>query len=83
MKSVVYGKLAIRALRRIPNDVAARIRAKVGEYATSPASQANNVKKLRGMPGYRLRVGDWRVVFDEDDAVIDVVNVGPRGSIYD
>ena len=35
-------------------------------YAADPASQAANVKALKGEPGVlRLRVGDWRVVFED------------------
>jgi mRNA interferase RelE/StbE len=44
---------------------------------------ANNVKKLQGRDGYRLRVGDWRVIFDRDGVVLDILEIGPRGSIYE
>jgi mRNA interferase RelE/StbE len=42
----------------------------------------NNIKKLQGEDSYRLRIGDWRVIFDENDVVIEVIKVGPRGDIY-
>ncbi|CAA7614164.1 type II toxin-antitoxin system RelE/ParE family toxin [Magnetospirillum sp. UT-4] len=83
MKAVAYSKSALRTLRRLPANEAARIRAKVEQYAADPASQANNVKKLQGRDGYRLRVGDWRVIFDEDGNVVAVLEIGPRGGIYD
>jgi mRNA interferase RelE/StbE len=40
--------------------------------------------KLRGRDGYRLRVGDWRVLHDFDDGklVILLVDVPPRGGAY-
>jgi mRNA interferase RelE/StbE len=44
---------------------------------------ANNVKKLQGRRGYHLRVSDYRVIFDQDGAVMDVLSIGPRGSIYE
>lgn len=72
----------MRALRRIPANTAARIRSKIEAYATDPASQANNVKALQGRSGIRLRVGDWRVIM-EDGVVLAVLDVGPRGGIYD
>ena len=54
------------------------------QYAAAPSYLANNVKALSGQPGFlRLRVGDWRVIFREDGAVIAVVRVAPRGSAYD
>lgn len=57
---------------------------KVSEYAVDPAVQANNVKKLTNHPGFRLRVGDWRVLFlqDETELIVTVVKVGARGDIY-
>ncbi|MGV8938956.1 MAG: type II toxin-antitoxin system RelE family toxin [Allorhizobium sp.] len=83
MKRVSYAKKALRALSRIPVNEEMRIRAKVAQYANDPASQANNVRKLQGMDYYRLRVGDWRVIFKEDHTVIDVVKVAPRGDAYE
>lgn len=83
MKTIAYSKSAIKTLRKLPANEAARIRGKVEQYATDPASQANNVKKLQGRDGYRLRVGDWRVIFDEDGNVIAILEIGPRGGIYD
>ena len=67
----------------MPTVTARLIRSKIEQYAAAPASLANNVKKLQGRDGYRLRVGDWRVIFDQDDVVLDVLQIGPRGSIYE
>ena len=43
---------------------------------------AGDVKKLRGQPYYRLRVGDFRILFDRDGNVIAVVKIDNRGQIY-
>jgi mRNA interferase RelE/StbE len=83
MKPISYSKVAIRALRRIPRNVADLIRSKIEAYAEDPASQANNVKVLKGREGIRLRVGDWRVIMDDQGNVLAVLDVGPRGSVYD
>ncbi|MCB5423964.1 MAG: plasmid stabilization protein [Sphingomonadales bacterium 63-6] len=82
MKEIVYTRNALRALRRMPANVAARIRAKVQQYAADPASLANNVTELKGRDGIRLRVGDWRVIM-EDGIVLAVLEIGPRGGIYE
>ena len=66
----------------MPANTAERIRAKIEVYAADPTSQANNVKSLQGRPGIRLRVGDWRVIM-EDGVVLAVLEIGPRGGIYD
>lgn len=82
MKQIAYRKEALKALRRMPANTAERIRSKIEAYATDPASQANNVKALQGRPGIRLRVGAWRVIM-EDGVVLDVLEIGPRGGVYD
>jgi mRNA interferase RelE/StbE len=83
MKSISYSTVAIRALRRIPRNVADLIRSKIEAYAEDPASQANNVKVLKGREGIRLRVGDWRVIMDDQGNVLAILDIGPRGSVYD
>jgi mRNA interferase RelE/StbE len=82
VKKVAYSSAALRSLRRVPRKDAQRIQDKIAQYAEDPTSQANNVKKLRGRDGLRLRVGDWRVIFDEDEDGIRVLVIGPRGSVY-
>ncbi len=66
----------------MPANVARRIVTKIRQYAENPATQANNVTKLQGRDGYRLRVGDWRVIFDLDEDGMTVFEIGPRGGIY-
>lgn len=82
VKKVVYTKSAARVLIKLPLDTAMRIRNKVDAYAADPASQANNVKALKGSSHVRLRVGDWRLIM-EDRIVLEVVKIGPRGDVYD
>jgi len=82
MRRILYSRLALKQLKAIPEPTASRIRAKIGQYAADPASLAGNVVRLQGREGYRLRVGDYRVIFDDDGNVLDVLGIGPRGSIY-
>lgn len=82
MRRIVYTRLALKQLKAIPQPTAARIRSKIEQYATDPPSLAGNVLKLQGREGYRLRVGDYRVIFDDDGNVLDILGVGPRGSVY-
>jgi mRNA-degrading endonuclease RelE of RelBE toxin-antitoxin system/DNA-binding XRE family transcriptional regulator len=81
MKAVIYLAPAQRALRRHKSE-AARIMDKIDAYAANPTAFPK-VKALQGMSGKRLRVGDFRVLFEEDDATIIVTDIGPRGSVYD
>ena len=79
---VAYSKASLQVLRRMPANEAKRIRSKIEAYAEDPLSQANNVTKLQGRDGYRMRVGDWRVIFDQDGGVLAILAIGPRGRIY-
>lgn len=80
---VVFTKAALKALMRMPANTARLIRAKIDQYAAAPESLANNVTELKGSTYRRLRIGDWRVIFDEDGAVLEIIDIGPRGGIYD
>lgn len=57
---------------------------KIEALAADPMVPNNNVKKLTNHPGYRLRVGDWRVVYTIHDQalLIAVVRIAPRGDVY-
>ena len=56
----------------------------MAQYATAPESLAKNVKALRGEHGYfRLRVGDWRVVFRDEYEVVAIIRIAPSGHVYD
>ena len=79
-----YTKAAAKALTKMPTNEARLIRGKIRQYAADPASLANNVRKLQDREdAYRLRVGDWRVIFSQDGVILDVLNVRPRGSAYE
>jgi mRNA interferase RelE/StbE len=81
--TVQFTKQAIKALRKISANEAALIRAKISELAVDPFA-APNVKKLAGRPGYRLRIGDWRVIYEvyEDELIIAILKIAPRGGAY-
>lgn len=80
--AIRYTATAAKALAKIPQQDARRIRSKIEQYEADPKSQANNVVKLQGRDGFRLRVGTYRVIFDKDGTVLTVIDVGPRGHIY-
>jgi mRNA interferase RelE/StbE len=83
MKQISFTRAALKSLRRMPANTAALIRGKITAYAEDPASQANNVRALKGRTGIRLRVGDWRVIMDDQGNVLAVLQIGPRSGIYD
>jgi len=83
MYSIEYSKQAIRALLKMPPNTAALIRTKLADLAQDPLA-ARNVKKLTGQPGYRLRVGGWRVLYllDGTRLLVRVMEIDTRGEIY-
>ena len=68
----------------MPRDVAKRIREKIEQVAEDPFASIPNTKKVQGRPGYRLRVGDWRVSYEinTEEIVIIVLKIAPRGEVY-
>ena len=71
---------AKRDLRRMSPDVARRVLKKIEAMCDD---LAGDVKKLiRYTPGWRLRVGDWRVLFEIVGTIIVVYNVVHRSEAY-
>jgi mRNA interferase RelE/StbE len=64
MYRILFAKSADKALRGMPRELAQRIREQLDLIAQDPYAQHNNVTKLQNRPGYRLRVGDWRVIYE-------------------
>ena len=84
MFEVVISKEARRCLTRMPAKTAWIIRAKINAVAADPFAQHNNVTPLRGIEGFRLRVGNWRVLYrlDIPAQTLSITNVLPRGGAY-
>ena len=61
-----------------------RITDAIDELALDPDSPTLDTKRLQGMNLYRLRVGDWRVIYARLDTVriITVEKIGARGDVY-
>ena len=68
----------------MPCNTADIIMKKIEALAADPFAPSSNVKKLTSHPGYRLRIGDWRVVYtiQQDRLLIAVVRIVPRGEAY-
>jgi mRNA interferase RelE/StbE len=96
MPEIVYRKSATRVLRRLDRKTAGRILSALEKLAEDPQRDDVDVIPLKGTEGFRLRVGDWRVLYDleqeereepESDAteqvtVIMVQAISPRGGAY-
>ena len=83
MYKITYTTQAAKTLLKMPRDVARLIREKLEQVAEDPFASIPNAKKLQGRPGYRLWVGDWRVVYEinADEIVIIVLKIAPRDEV--
>jgi len=81
---IVFSKQALKALKKMPNFMAERIRGKLDEIAKNPAAIRSDVSPMRGRPGFRLRVGNYRAVFTVTDEILQVfvIKIGTRGDVY-
>ena len=69
----------------LPIAVSKLIVNKIIKLAENPSTINNNVKALKGVAGwYRLRVGDYRVVYNLNHSVqiIKIIKVGHRKEVY-
>jgi mRNA interferase RelE/StbE len=56
------------------------------ELGLNPDNPLLNLKPMQGSAAtlWRMRVGDWRVIYDRDDAlkIIAIEKIGARGDVY-
>ena len=74
---------AVRALRKLDPDIRTRMQGAITLLAQDPRPPAS--RRLRGGPGFRVRVCDYRIIYTVDDDVllIVVVTLGHRRGTYD
>jgi mRNA interferase RelE/StbE len=74
---------AAKILRKLPRDVAKRI--KTATEALQDDPRPTGATALQGQQGLlRVRVGDYRVVYDvnDDELVVLVIHLGHRREVY-
>lgn len=78
---VIFSNKALKQLKKMERDIQERVVAVLERIRTRPEA---HVIKLVGDPGYKLRVGNYRVVVDIDpnELRVLVLRVGHRKSIY-
>ena len=80
---VEINKKARKSLDKLSDSIVAPILIAMNDLSDNPRPQG--VKKLKGRKGYRIRVGDYRVIYEIFDhvLVIEVIDLGHRKGIYD
>jgi mRNA interferase RelE/StbE len=80
---IIIHRKAEKILKRLDGDTLERIRRAIRGLATDP--HPVGFKKLIGYENmYRLRVGDWRIVYaiEDDKLIVLVLEISTRGSAY-
>ena len=77
MKTIVLSPSAARDIDALPRDAREQVAAGLHRYAMTGQG---DVKALQGRGGYRLRLGAYRVIFDEDATTILAIYIGRRAT---
>lgn len=79
---VTLKKSAIRALEKINEPQYTKIKDAIYSLADNPRPMG--YKKLKGRDGYRIRVSNYRIIYDilDDVLLVEVINLGHRKDIY-
>jgi mRNA interferase RelE/StbE len=79
---VIFSSPAERAIERLPQAMQRRVLAKVRSLAQNPWPVG--FLKLTGVDAYRVRVGDYRVIYSVDGGklIVLVLDVGHRREVY-
>jgi mRNA interferase RelE/StbE len=81
--SVTFLRTAVRELAELEKRAQLQIAAKIDDLASDPVR--HGVQQLRGEAKlYRLRVGDYRIIFEVDHAArtVTVATIGHRRDVY-
>jgi mRNA interferase RelE/StbE len=79
---IVLSDRAFRQLKKLDRNIQERIVSSLERIRVRPE---DHITKLIGDPGYKLRVGDYRVILDIDKNILKilVIKIGHRKNIYD
>jgi mRNA interferase RelE/StbE len=81
--TVIVERQAEKTLRRLPKEILSRVDRLLLGLADEP--RPVGCKKLRGYDNlYRLRAGDWRLIYavEDDELVVLVIEIAPRSEAY-
>lgn len=80
MFDIEWKEHSLHDLEKLESSITRRIIKKVEELSENPYSK--DIKRLRGETAFRLRVGNYRVIFEIEDKIIKILKIGHRKNIY-
>ena len=80
--TLVISKTAQKQLNKLINTVAEPIIETILSLASNPRPQG--CKKLKGRSGYRIRKGNYRIIYEiyDDVLTVEVIALGDRKDVY-
>ncbi len=81
---ILIEKQANKKLLCLPVKIHHRIPEKIIQLGDNPDDARLDIKKIVGGNDFRLRIGDWRIIFNRDDVnkTIHIKILKPRGDVY-
>jgi len=82
MYEIFYDKRIYKDIKNIPSHIVKNILKRIEELAQTP--KRKGVKKLIGIDGYRIQVGEYRILFqiDHKEKIIKVFKIKHRKDVY-
>ena len=82
MYQLEVSHIAHRQVLRLPSQTRERVNKAIAALSDNP--RPSGVKKLTAKEGYRIRVGDYRILYviDDKEKLIIVYRVAGRGEVY-
>ena len=80
--NISFARSAEKELLKLDKNLAKRILDKIGLLGSDPFGQ--NSQKLGGGKGYRIRIGDYRVVYtvDKSTKTVTIIRIRHRRDVY-
>ena len=80
--TVLIERYAQKQIMKLDKKIIPVIKSAIAKLANNP--KPHGYKKLKGEDAYRIRVGDYRIIYEIDNDVIQVtvVSVGHRKDVY-
>lgn len=82
MYKLLLTKHSEKELSSLPKSIAKRIASQLDELTTFGTKASNTSKLQTPFPGYRKRVGDYRILFEINDQIIIVYRITKRSEAY-
>ncbi len=80
--SLSFSRQALKNLEKVNEPYYSNIKTAISNLTQDPRPQG--CKKLKGRDGYRIRIANYRVIYDvfDSELIVDVITLGHRKDIY-